>query len=246
MKNFLTGPRGFLAGPALFALAALALFVTWLVMEPDALRAAFDSDGLSPFEIATLPFYAAIIPLVWFKCPFTGSPLRRNVLRLAVSCVVFMAVCKQLDLHLVAIKAVFPDVVANFRGTPFKMRFLTSPVVPVPAKLFSLSYFVLFFGVFAATLAYFAVPFIKGVFKLQPVAWSVGCMGASGVMVQIFDRLPAWYRHAANISKDAMGNNAFTSFCTAFEEGGEMMLAAFAILAVCQSWLMFNSPNRDI
>ena len=55
--------------PAVFVLCALALLATWAVMEPAALRQAFDQDGYSVFELSTIPFYAAIIPLVWWKCP---------------------------------------------------------------------------------------------------------------------------------------------------------------------------------
>ena len=86
----------------------LALFVTWLVMEPAALRQAFDQDGHSVFELATIPFYAAIIPLVWWKCPFTGSRRRRALLCAAVSCVAFMAIVKELDWHLIAMERLSP------------------------------------------------------------------------------------------------------------------------------------------
>ena len=48
-----------------------------------------------------------------------------------------------------AMTALYPDVVAHFKGTPFKMRFLTASGVPFGAKIVSLAYFALFFGVFA-------------------------------------------------------------------------------------------------
>lgn len=132
--------KPYLVAPILFVLCLLALLATWAAMEPAALRSFFDADGYSPFELATLPFYAAIVPLVWWKCPFTGSPRRRALLCAAVSCVAVMAVVKEMDLHLMAIKALFPEVVnANgsvhglvkpdgtaLTGTPFKMRFLTN------------------------------------------------------------------------------------------------------------------------
>ena len=71
---------GWLVGPALFVVGVAALLVTWKMLEPSHLVRLFDQDGRSPFELATLPFYAAIIPLVWWKCPFDGSRTRRNVL----------------------------------------------------------------------------------------------------------------------------------------------------------------------
>ena len=84
--------KAYLTAPVVFAVCVLALFVTWLVLEPAAVRhmfdgASFDQDGHSVFELATIPFYAAIIPLVWWKCPFTGSRRRRALLCAAVSCV---------------------------------------------------------------------------------------------------------------------------------------------------------------
>ena len=224
----------------LLALALLAL--TWAVMEPQALRAAFDADGHSFFETLTLPFYALIIPLVWLCCPFTGPVWRKMLLCMGVSCVAAMAVVKELDLHLVAMNALYPDVVANFKGTPFKMRFLMGSGIPFGAKAVALAYFVLFFGVFAALLAYFFPRLVKGFFRLHPVAWTMCFFGGSGVMVQIFDRLPAWYRHAKGLPKSDLADS-FTAFCTAFEEGGEMLIAAFALLAILQAHAIYVRDN---
>ena len=241
--------RAYLLAPAVFAACVFALLVTWAVMEPAALRHAFDQDGYSVFELATIPFYAAIIPLVWWKCPFTGSRRRRMLLCAAVSCVAFMAVAKELDWHLWAITKLYPDVVANFKGTPFKMRFLTNGAVPIAAKACVLFYFGAFFGVFAALLAYYAVPLFKGFFRFHPAAWSVCFFGGSGVMVAVMDRLPAWYRHTHGLSKDEVVNNAFGSFCTCFEEGGEMMIAIFALLAILQAHAIYTrriAPHCDL
>ena len=242
--------KPYLVAPILFVLCLLALLATWAAMEPAALRSFFDAEGYSPFELATLLVYAAIVPLVWWKCPFSGSRRRRTVLCLAVTCVATMAVVKELDLHLVAMKALFPGFVnadgkvyglvrasgKALSGTPFKMPVLTHPEVPLSAKALIVFYFTAFFGVFAATLAYFAKPFALGVFRLHPVAWSVGCFGGSGVMVQLCDRMPAWYRHVVGLPKpkdDAV--DAVGALFTALEEGGEMMIAVFAILAILQS-----------
>ena len=241
--NLLVSRRSYLLAPALFLVSAAILSVVWAVMEPAALRAAFDADGRSFFETLTLPFYALIVPLVWLCCPFSGSAGRKTLLCAAVSCVAAMAVCKELDLHLAAITALYPDVVAHFKGTPFKMRFLTASGVPFGAKLVSLSYFALFFGVFAALLAYYFVRLVKGFFKLHPVAWTMCFFGGSGVMVAVFDRLPAWYRHAHGLAKDQVIAGPFGSFCTCFEEGMEMMIAVFALLAILQAHAIY-APDR--
>jgi hypothetical protein len=120
------------------------------------------------------------------------------------------------------------------------MRFLTNGGAPFAAKLCVVFYFAALFGVFAALLAYYAVPLFKGFFRLHPAAWSVCFFGGSGVVVAVMDRLPAWYRHARGLGKDEVVNNAFGSFCTCFEEGGEMMIAIFALLAILQAHAIYT------
>lgn len=245
--QILVNKKSFLLAPVIFLIGVAILTFVWACMEPEALRAAFDADGHSFFETLTLPFYALIVPTVWLCCPFTGSKKRKILLCAAVSCVAAMAVVKETDLHLAAITALYPDVVKDFGGTPFKMRFLTRSMtnghnpIPIPfgAKCLALAYFGLFFGVFAGLLAYYAMKLFKGFLKLHPVAWSICFLGGSGVMVQIFDRLPAWYRHSQGLAKDEVVTGAFGSFCTALEEGGEMMIAVFALLAILQAHAIY-------
>ena len=250
--------KSFLLGPVVFVLSIAALLATWAAMEPAALCRAFDENGYSPFELATLPFFAAIIPLVWWKCPFTGSARRRATLCAAVSLVAFMAIVKEMDLHLVAMHWLFPDVVgadgcvrglvkpngADLTGTPFKMRFLTNGDAPLAAKAVVVAYFVSLFGVFAALLAYFSVPLFRGIFSLHPVAWTMSCFGASGVMVQMMDRLPAWIRHARGLPKEKVAD-ASTALCTCLEEGGEMMIAIFALIAIVQAHRLYRCGGRQ-
>lgn len=246
--------KSFLVAPVVFVVGALLLLLTWAIMEPVALHRAFDNDGRSPFELATLPFFAAIIPLVWWKCPFTGSAKRKALLCAAVSCVAFFAVCKELDLHLIVMHALYPDIVnadgsvyglvkpngSPLTGTPFKMRFLTNGAVPFSAKAIVLFYFTAFFGVFAAMLAYFSKDLFVGFFKFHPVAWSVCFLGGSGVMVQLCDRMPAWVRHLKNLPKNDT-IDGISSFFTAFEEGGEMMIAIFALIAIVQAHRIYKN-----
>ena len=250
--------KSYLTGPVVFVLGILALLVTWLAMEPAALHHAFDQDGYSPFELATVPFYAVLIPLVWWKCPFTGSRTRRTILCLAVSCVAFMAVVKELDLHVMAMHSLFPEVVKPdgsvyglvkpsgeaLTGTPFKMRFLTNAGAPLGAKAIAVAYFALFFGVFGVTLAYFAKDLIVGFFKKVPPAWSMCCFGTAGVMVQLCDRMPAWVRHIRHLPKPKGDEiDSISSLFTALEEGGEMLIAIFAILAILQAYALYGKSG---
>lgn len=239
--------KDFLVAPIVWCGLFAALVVTWALLEPATLVHMFDQRGYSPFELATIPFFAAIVPVVWWKCPFEGSKTRRRILCAMVSLVAIMAIVKEMDLHLTALHALYPDYVSEggsllpglykpngsaLVGTPFKMRVLTNSAVPIGMKAAIIAYFAAFFGTFAAGCFYFLKTWVVGVFKLVPSAWAFGCFGASGVIVQIADRLPAWLDHRYGFDK-ANGITAAQSFCTALEEGGEMMIAIFALLTIC-------------
>lgn len=256
--NIATSKYSWLTGPVLFFVFLGVLLAVWAAVDPTALIRNFDADGRSPFELATLPFFAAIVPLVWWKCPFEGSRRRRTVLCLAVSVVAVMAIVKELDLHNYALSALFPDFVQadgklvpgllfkpngdELHGTPFKMRVLTNGEVPLAMKALIVGYFALFFGVFAAAFAYLLPGWVKGVFRLEPPAWSFGCFGASGVMVQISDRLPSWLDNVGGLGRTSADGTetAASALCTVIEEGGELMIALFALLTIYQSYLILK------
>lgn len=248
-----------LTAPIVFVVLLAVLLFTWAVMEPATLIANFDNDGRSAFELATLPFYAAIVPFVWLCNPFGGSRRRRIILCTMVSVVALMAIVKELDLHLTVLQWLYPDYVQEsgslipgklvkpngspLTGTPFKMRVLTNGAVPFGMKATIIAYFALFFGTFAAGFAYLGIPWVKGVFKLDPACWAWGCFGGSGVIVQISDRLPAWLDHRFGLDKHAAdGVSAASSLCTCLEEGGEWMIAVFALLTI---YLAYRARKRE-
>lgn len=250
--------KTFLIAPVLWFVCLAALFAVWAVMAPTELINAFDQRGYSPFELATIPFFLAIVPFVWWKCPFEGSRARRFVLCTMVSVVALMAIVKEMDLHLVVIHYLYPDYVSEggallpglfkpngspLGGTPFKMRVLTNGGVPLGMKLCIIAYFGLFFGTFAAGFAYLAKNWLVGVFKLIPSAWAVGCFCASGVMVQVADRLPAWLDHGFGLGGKGADATYVQSLCTALEEGGELMIALCALLAIYLGNRERNSSN---
>lgn len=244
MKN-----KSWLVPPAVFVAGIIVLFVTWLALEPQTIMRLFDNDGRSPVELATLPLFAAIVPLVFWKCPFAGSPARRRILCIAAALVATMAIVKELDLHNAVLHWLWPDCVgadgslvpgkftkpngSPLTGTPFKMRVVTNGAVPFAMKTAILFYFVSFFGVFAAGFAYLFPCWLKGVFALDAACWCFGCFGACGVLVQIADRLPSWLDHASGLGNAADGTvGAAKALCTALEEGGEFMLAFFALYTI--------------
>ena len=171
-----------------------------------------------------------------------------------------MAVVKEMDLHVMVMHYLYPEVVRAdgsvyglvkpngqpLTGTPFKMRFLTNSGAPFGAKAIAVAYFMLFFGVFGVTLMYFAKDLVVGFFKTLPPAWTMCCFGTAGVMVQLCDRMPAWVRHIRGLTKPKGDEiDAISSLFTALEEGGEMLIAIFAILAILQAHKLYTPKCRD-
>jgi hypothetical protein len=69
--------------------------------------------------------------------------------------------------------------------------------------------------------------------------------GITGMMVQICDRLPSTLRKANAFPPELLekGTGAISALFTALEEGGEMLLATFACLAIIQAHAIY-SPDK--
>ncbi len=240
--NALTCKKAWLTAPICFIVGFGLLILAWAVMSPAAAMDFFDQGGFAPFEWMTLPVFALIIPLVWLCPPIAGSTKKQAFWAIIWSILSVMAIVRETDLHKALFANLWPEVAAGFKGTVFKMRFLTAWDMPIVPRLFVLFFFILFFAGALIPLAKYILPLIKGFFKLEPVAWSAAFFGISSVIVLIFDRFPAWYRHAMHDTA-ALGDSA-RAFCAILEEGGEMMMALLALLALLQSYLIFNNPSK--
>lgn len=238
--------------PAMFFAMLGILILTWGVMEPCRLVELFDKDGRSPVELATLPVFLSAIPLVWLLKPFDGGKTRVNVLSAMVTVVALMAVVKELDLHNDFLHWAFPqfvdaqgDMAGNLlkpngsalTGTPFKMRVLTNAGVPLMMKAAIVLYFISFFGVFGAGFLYLFKSWVKGVFSLDVSSWMWGAAGASGVIVQLADRITSWLGRPEELSRAGESVSSSASLITALEEGSELMLAIFAVATIVSSAL---------
>lgn len=241
--------KTFLLPPAVFMAGLAALVSIWLFSDSAAIIPVFDNHGRSPVELATLPLFALAVPLALFRTPFEGPSARRAILTAALVTVTAMAIVKELDLHNAALAWLYPDCVgadgslvpgkffkpngSALTGTPFKMRVLTNGAVPFGMKAAICFYFAAFFGVFAAGFAYLFPTWLKGVFALDARAWCFGCFGACGLLVQIADRLPSWFSHQGALGSAADGSaTPAQALCTVLEEGGEAMLAFFALWTI--------------
>lgn len=241
--NLMTSKKSWLTGPVVSLIWIALLLVVWAVLDPATLDPLFDNHGASPVELMTLPLFALIVPLVWL-CPPCGGNTKRQCLWAALwSLLAVMAIVRETDLHKMLFASIWPEVVENFTGTVFKMRFLKAADVPFVPKLFVAVFFALFFIALIVPLVRYVLPLIKGFFKFEPVAWTMACFGGASVVVMTVDRLPANMRHAGIELSDKT-----LALLTTFEEGGEMAMALLALLAVLQSHLIFgrSSGEKDV
>ena len=228
--------------PVLWGLSVVILFALWALLPTEMVRPLFDNEGASPVELMTLPLFALVIPCVWLfpPCEATSSRRRRIFWCSIWSLLALMAIVRETDLHKLLAAQLFPEVVANFKGTVFKMRFLTSGSVPLVPKLFVATFFAIFgASVLIPLVAYFR-PLFKGFFKLQTTSWTMAFFGGTGVLIQIVDRLPANLRHA-----NIQASESLLSLMTILEEGGEMILAALALLAAIQGCIIYNRNQKN-
>ena len=245
--NILVSKKSWILAPALFV-AGFGFFVgCWAVMDPKILIENFDADGHSMVELMTLPLFAAIAPLAWLCCPVGGSRRRKVFWCLVFSFLAFMALVRELDWHKQWFAMIWPEISETFPGTVFKMRFLKSDMIPIVPKLFVGAFFAAFFAATIGSLLYFIKRLLKGLRKLHPVAWTMAAFGASGVTVQMCDRMPATLRDMEVFNPMLMDGSCGTiaALFKALEEGGEMIMAIFALIAILQAHAIYSPDKPD-
>ena len=231
--NPMTSRKSWLIAPVAVVVWSLVLLAVWAVMDPQTLVVNFDNHGRSPVELMTLPLFALIVPLVWLCPPTSGSTGRQCRWASLWSLLGVMAIIRETDIHKILFAKIWPDIV--FKGTVFKMRFLRADGIPFMPKLFVFLFYVAFFLAVAIPLIRYIVPLVKGFFRFEPVAWTMAFFGGVSVVVLSVDRLPAGLRHSGIKASDSL-----LALLKAFEEGGEMLMALLALLAILQAHLIFG------
>ena len=128
------------------------------------------------------------------------------------------------------------------RGAPLlKCVFWTNPINPLPDRLFVLFWFVVVIALCAGTLLWYIRPLLKGLLRFQPVCWSIAFIGGTGILINIFDRMGSVLRKDFKI---LLTDNQ-KALATVLEEGQELLLPLFVIVAVIQSHLIFNNQGDD-
>jgi hypothetical protein len=233
--NILTSEKSFLLAPAFALLGYAVIVVLSLTVQPEALLALFDKDGASPVELMTLPLFALIVPLVWL-CPPCGGRTRRQCLWAALwSLLAILAIVRQTDLHKILFAHIYPAIDASFKGTVYKMRFLKAGDIPVAPKIFVCGFFAVFFAAVAVPVVRYIRPLVVGFFRREVTAWTMATFGAVSTAVLVIDRLPAKLRKAGVLLSDST-----LALMKALEEGGEMLMALLALLAILQAHLIFG------
>ena len=238
--KLLTSKKSWLVAPVVALVGFALIILLWSVTDPREFVTWFSiEEGLSPVEWMTLPLFALIVPLVWLCPPQSGSVRRQVIWSALWSLLGIVAIIRETDIHKIAFAQIWPDIANTFAGTVFKMRFLKAGDIPLMPKLFVLAFFILFFAAAIIPLLKYFIPLFKGFFKFEPVAWSAATFGVVSAFVLMIDRLPANLRDWGIVNLKKPGHEAGLALCKGLEEGAEMFMAALALLALLQSYLIF-------
>ena len=238
--NLLTSKKSWLVAPIVALIGLGLLLLLWGVTDPREFVTWFSvEDVLAPVEWMTLPLFGLIIPLVWLCPPQSGSTRRQCAWASLWSLLAVVAIVRETDIHKILFANIWPDVASTFKGTVFKMRFLKAGDIPLMPKLFVLAFFIVFFVAVLVPLIRYFVPLVKGFFKFEPVAWSAATFGVVSTFVLMIDRLPANLRDWGIVNLKKPGHEAGLALCKGLEEGAEMFMAALALLALLQAYLIF-------
>ncbi len=239
--HVLKSSRSWLAAPVLWLAGIAALFLAWALNYPcpeEWIQRYFDHDGHSFVEAVTIGFFFLQITFIWLFPPMAKGR-RRVFWQTAFSLITLTAVCRELDWHKAMIDV--SAIPGATTGTPFKMRFLTNPANPLGDRLLVLACFVLVIALCGGTLLYFIRRLWKGLFKLHPVCWSIAFLGGTCILVQIVDRAPSILRKKFGVVLSA----PVQSLLSVLEEGQELLLPLFAMLAVVQAYFLYGEEESS-
>lgn len=235
---FLKSKNSWMTAPIVWLVGEIVLILLWVVAAPDWLCRNFDYGGTSPVESATIGLFVFQIFFMWFVPPMRNR--RHCTFWLTMFTIITMiAIVRELDLHKLLITTPADQLATH--GTPFKMRFLTNSGNPLSDRLLVLGCFTITIAVCGGTLAFFLKRLITGLFKFHPVSWSVGFIGGTGILIQITDRVPSILRKKFDINL----SESITTLFTVLEEGQEVLLPIFAVIAILQAHFIYNNDASD-
>ncbi|MFO7938064.1 MAG: hypothetical protein R6V06_10740 [Kiritimatiellia bacterium] len=228
-----------MAAPIIWIIGVLSLLFVYFISTPEWIELHFDQKGGSPVEIATVALFFFQMFFLWVMPPVPLENLKGKALCFVFSVITFIAICREMDWHKKMIDV--SHIEGATHGTPFKMRFLTNPVNPLADRLLVLFCFIVVIGLCAGILLWYIRPLVKGLFRFQPVCWSIAFIGGTGILIKIFDRISSILRKDFNI----MLTDQQEALTCALEEGQEVLLPLFVIIAIMQAHFIFNNQDGD-
>lgn len=235
--NMITSKYSFLMPPILFVLGMSILISIWAIVSPATITELFNMDGASPVELMTLPLFALIIPFAWLFPP-TKEGKWQWAWSLDYSLLAFVAICRETDLHKTFGHYIWPHLSnVNFN---FKAKFFMNEAVPIEAKLMVFVFYSVAIIAIIAPLVRYGLTLFKEFFRLHPVAWTVAFFGGCGVMSQLADDFEGKLEKFGIVCNDSA-----SALFRVFEEGGEMLLAFFALTALLQAYVYRKQKAQE-
>ena len=202
------------------------VFVPYQTLEPWA-----EETGVISITTYTGYLFAFIAAFLARKCFDT------RILKISYGCFVFLLIAMLLR------EMGVQHWLTSTDSTAFKLRFFTNPNNPVAEKIFAAFLLFIVFG----TILFLAVRYlkylIKGVFNLETLPWTIGTLGASGIICKIADRIPGHYR---KMTHEWMAGE-WKIYFTFLEETTEILLPIFIGVAFIQYMIIRHnsiSANR--
>lgn len=206
---------------------------------PEWIKLNFNMKGHSTVEIATVALFFFQMLFIWLMPPVSLQTVKGKLLCFNFSVITFIAICREMDWHKAMIKV--SNIEGATRGTPFKMRFLTNSINPLSDRLLVLFWFIVVISLCAGTLLWYIRPLLKGLLRRHPVCWSIAFVGGTGILINIFDRMGSVLRKDFKI---ILTDNQKAMACV-LEEGQELLLPLFIIVAIIQSHFIYNNDGAD-
>jgi hypothetical protein len=237
--SFIKTRQSWLTAPVIWLCGFIILLIIGANNTPEWIKLNFNMKGHSPVETATVALFFFLILFIWLLPPVSLKTVKGKLLCFNFSVITFIAICREMDWHKAMIHV--SNIEGATHGTPFKMRFLTNSINPLSDRLLVLFWFIVVIALCAGTLLWYIRPLLKGLFRFHPVCWSIAFVGGTGILIHIFDRMGSVLRNDYGI---LLTDNQKAMACV-LEEGQELLLPLFIIVAIIQSHFIYNRDTDD-
>lgn len=121
-----------------------------------------------------------------------------------------------------------------------KIRFFTSPNNPLYEKIIAGAVMLFIVAVFLYAFIKHIKPYVKGLIKFEPIAWTTTTLFIWTIFTQIMDRFPAEFRKAVGTDLD----EPIRFIMKILEEGGESLLPLLIAIAFLQFHYLYCKKEK--